>query len=821
MNNIGDQVSYKQLLARHNAIEIPKIQRDYAQGREDQSEIRTQFLSELKAALTQLPRTPFNLDFVYGSVECRPKSGSFFAPLDGQQRLTTLLLLHWYLAWADQRWDEFVALFAYENHSRFRYDVRPTSDELFHRLVSYCPDCRPSALAKISDWVKDQEWYFLHWKLDPTIQSTLEMLDAIHRHFAPESDLGVGLFAALVDDVNPGITFQLLDLTDFGLSDDLYIKMNARGKALTPFETFKARYGQKLEEQCRDGIFAGQTEVIDDQPVSIATFVASRMDNAWTDFFWDHNQRRLVAGSVAGDSSMMNLLRVIAAITRPPEDARYLEHIEMLRDKSKTLSFAAYESEGWLDEDFTRTMITLLEQWSAKGRSLSRLPKASWQFNEQAIFDKLTAEATSLFAHEVVLFLGYAIFLRAYASVFDTVQFHEWMRVVHNLAVNSDIDRNDRLQNPAKALRELLPYAPEILEHLAQRTTKLSGFTEQQLSEEKLKASLIIAHAGWRSRINRAEEHGYFAGQIQHLLDFSGATAESEARRPQEWGEAAHLQIQERFDFYLARAVAMFDPTGLKPTPDRLWQRALLSIGDCLIGVGKSGERWSFPIDAKTEPNSWKRFLRGGEISGKRQYLQTLWDKLTLTGPIEDELRAIIHSARDLAPWIEALVRTPLPQGYCGNDIICFWSDDPTEYEAKVFLLSGKTMGSDHAELFTFCLFHGWMAAPETRNQLAPLVVGHYKAVWGKEAQPHISLIWQRSGQLVEFRVEYPFNSYRIHVSSAALDGIPSVRASLLSKASFVEENGSLAKVSSRDTIEADLQAVAVLLRAVEGAPIV
>lgn len=50
------------------------------------------------------------------------------------------------------------------------------------------------------------------------------MLDAIHNKFY-ESE---GLFARLVDDDRPAITFLLLDLENFGLSDDLYIKMNAR-----------------------------------------------------------------------------------------------------------------------------------------------------------------------------------------------------------------------------------------------------------------------------------------------------------------------------------------------------------------------------------------------------------------------------------------------------------------------------------------------------------------------------------------------------------------------------------------------------------------
>ncbi len=93
--------SYNSLFTRRTAdtpaverIEIPIIQRDYAQGRLEPSveRIRENFLGVLHGALTS--GDPISLDFVFGDVV----SGTL-RPLDGQQRLTTLFLLHWYLAW--------------------------------------------------------------------------------------------------------------------------------------------------------------------------------------------------------------------------------------------------------------------------------------------------------------------------------------------------------------------------------------------------------------------------------------------------------------------------------------------------------------------------------------------------------------------------------------------------------------------------------------------------------------------------------------------------------------------------------------------------
>ena len=73
---------------KNNTIKIPIIQRDYAQGRADEENIREQFVHYLKEALDKNSSEPTILDFVYGS-----KYLDSILPLDGQQRLTTVTLL--------------------------------------------------------------------------------------------------------------------------------------------------------------------------------------------------------------------------------------------------------------------------------------------------------------------------------------------------------------------------------------------------------------------------------------------------------------------------------------------------------------------------------------------------------------------------------------------------------------------------------------------------------------------------------------------------------------------------------------------------------
>ena len=283
MNKLGQQIVFKELLDRHGLIQVPMIQRDFAQGRESEAEVREEFLEALHRALN-LPEDdsglPLNLDFIYGSMEGDKET--CFLPLDGQQRLTTLFLLHWYLAWQDRCWKEFSELLCLGGKSRFSYAVRPSSTEFFDALVKFRPEEVPDALDCVSSVVEDQPWYFRHWRLDPTIQASLRMLDAIHQRFSSYT----GLYERLTDGERPAITFQLLDLENFGLSDDLYIKMNARGKPLTAFETFKARYEEELKSQ-----FSGMTKLLGDERVPVAEFVSLRMDTNWADFFWMYRDR--------------------------------------------------------------------------------------------------------------------------------------------------------------------------------------------------------------------------------------------------------------------------------------------------------------------------------------------------------------------------------------------------------------------------------------------------------------------------------------------------------------------------------------------------
>lgn len=235
-------------------IEIPLIQRDYAQGRRGVKvdEIREAFLDALREALAGPNPKRVSLDFIYGEID-----HGTLQPLDGQQRLTTLFLLHWYLAARAGVLDETAPW------TRFSYATRQSARRFCERLVAAVP---PSDVEKLSGWIIDQSWYLFVWRHDPTIQAMLVMLDSIHKKFATVD--AVIAWALLSDTSEPAVSFHLLPLPDMGSAEDLYIKMNSRGKPLTDFENFKAHFEKIIELSPRASEFARKVDV------------------DWVDIFW-------------------------------------------------------------------------------------------------------------------------------------------------------------------------------------------------------------------------------------------------------------------------------------------------------------------------------------------------------------------------------------------------------------------------------------------------------------------------------------------------------------------------------------------------------
>lgn len=251
---------------------IPMIQRPYAQGRKSQEGVRKKFLNDIFTVLCDKEARHLELNFLYGTFVTLDGDKNVFELLDGQQRMTTLFLLHWYFA-NQYRNDENFIFPVYLG--KFDYQTRTTSSDFLSKLIhtEVRTDISPSKA------IREAAWYSKSFDKDTTIDSMLRMLDSIH---AVYKELEI---KPTYSDLEK-LQFYVLELNGFGLTEELFIRMNARGLQLTPFENFKADlvgYMKKQEEYSKE-VDSSLSKM--SRKVAYWLNFSSLMDGRWVDLFW-------------------------------------------------------------------------------------------------------------------------------------------------------------------------------------------------------------------------------------------------------------------------------------------------------------------------------------------------------------------------------------------------------------------------------------------------------------------------------------------------------------------------------------------------------
>ena len=535
---------------RVEEVEVPLIQRDYAQGREDARSvtIRARFLDALHAALTT--DTPVGLDFIYGDVRYDgTDSRRRFEPLDGQQRLTTLFLLHWYLSF--RRGD----LGNPQPWTKFTYATRPSARMFCERIVSNPP---PSDLiGKPSGWITDQSWYLYLWRFDPTIRAMLVTIDAIDERFAREDP--ALLWDRLTDNTKPAVWFQLLPIDDMGSPENLYIKMNSRGKPLTEFEAFKAHLGQVIAEIGGDRDFG------------------HKVDGSWTDVLWPYRGDNDVVddefmryfdflievcewreGSVRDQSRILPEQRISALLS--PDNPRSREHHDFI--------CAAFDT--WvgtrISEVFDRYFTTSREGEGA------RLFGASSTDLFHACCERYGASrgTTRLFSLTDTLLLLAVLVHR----IEETDDAPARLRILRNVNEASQFEM--RVQN-----------MPDLVNDVAEfmRTGDvgtLRTFNQNQIGDERAKAALLADQPDLSPVLARLEDHTVLRGTLAAFdLDprvEDRAPAFEAVFHPELWPllTGALLATGDYYRDYPRSDMHRFG----SPTTESVWRLLLVDRGD-------------------------------------------------------------------------------------------------------------------------------------------------------------------------------------------------------------------------------------------------
>lgn len=422
-------------------------------------------------------------------------------PLDGQQRLTTLFLLHWYAAKKEKISDDKYAFL-----SRFSYETRYSARYFCAELVKFMPSFETTLSADI----KNQAWFPFDWKDDPTISSMLVMLDAIDERFKDVPDIWEQL-------ENKAITFYFLPIRDMGLTDELYIKMNSRGKPLTVFEHFKA----ELEREIR---------TLDEKNgQNTADRIVGKIDKSWTDLLWKYRS----SGSSDADDNIIDdeFLRYFKFVCdiicyrngQSPQgyssDVFDLLHLYFSADDEKAVAnIATLESffDCWCKikgyNNPTEFLESFMSYTHARGKIVvdSRYKIDVFEDCLHFYSDK-SGRIRQFPLNRIVLLYAITIYLQHQSEVTYS-DFVRRIRIVNNLIQNSEdevSDRQDRNRIPAI----LQAVDAIILTGVIDDSIEIN-FNVNQIQEEKEKLEFLMQNPDRTDEVFELEDHNMLKGQI-------------------------------------------------------------------------------------------------------------------------------------------------------------------------------------------------------------------------------------------------------------------------------------------------------------------
>ena len=465
-------------------IEIPILQRDYVQGQkagDDSDKINKTGFRFIQAIFDSMKSgTPMDLDFIYGSVE-----GEDFIPLDGQQRLTTLFLLHWYFACKDFSGKELKEKL--KLLSNLSYETRISSREFCSEMCKFEKKFTVSEIP--SKYIQNESWFFSKFRLDPTVSSMLNMLDAIHE---------------LDNDANASyenlslLQFSILNMDKFGLSEALYLKMNARGKELTDFEKIKAEI-EKLADKSKWENSLEETEKF-----------YFKADRTWTDLFWK-------SFKLSADSAFMNFIAeaMITNLTLKVEsfesnaEKKQIKKIQKLAENVENLSAEDF------DKDSFFRVKNFLDLYSQNENAAKKASVNLWDFckNDKNLFSAICGieEKSSVTYPVRGLFFAQTLYLEK--SEFSEESFADWMRVIRNIAENATVDTVQTFKGFLNLIQELSEGCDDIYKYLSEGKIK-SNFAKVQVQEEIYKAKIIIKEKTAKSLFSELEENPFCKGRL-------------------------------------------------------------------------------------------------------------------------------------------------------------------------------------------------------------------------------------------------------------------------------------------------------------------
>lgn len=283
--------SYFKKLINDYIIYVPEFQRNYLQGDDSNESIkykRDRLLDDIFDCIESQSKS-IDLGFIYGRVEESYK-GKLFYPYDGQQRLTTLYFLYLLIYFKFKIYDEIDSI-----KKKLTYQTRISTNRFIESFLSWILDSEERDNIYNDFWNKDgkdlkgfimsQDWFMMtEWNYDVSIINMLSIIVEISGRIKGLDDK-IKIVNFIDKDENNPFQFDFIYVDDINKSDDLYIKINARGKALSPFENLKSDIDKYWDDEDK-----------------------TKLDAEWTEYVWNQLDENDKNKEKSFDNSFYNLL---------------------------------------------------------------------------------------------------------------------------------------------------------------------------------------------------------------------------------------------------------------------------------------------------------------------------------------------------------------------------------------------------------------------------------------------------------------------------------------------------------------------------------
>lgn len=297
---MGEVVSSIFKLISDYEICIPAIQREYLYGSEDEKiqQLSKVLLKDITESLDSEMKK-LNLGIIYGIVDNQNQHEIFY-PLDGQQRLTTLFLLYWYLAIKNKETIEFI---------KFTYELRYSANSFFRELLNHNREEEFRKLLNVKnknafiESIKNKNWFKTQWFNDITVLSVINIIGEIIKLNLDNEKLK-DYYNKLKQKESCPIYFYFLKEIDskndpYKNSAMNYIRINSRGKILETFENIKARM-EIIERNLRN------EDSIEREYFDETNLFTWKYDMEYIDLFYARAQNKKAAASLEEKTKMID-----------------------------------------------------------------------------------------------------------------------------------------------------------------------------------------------------------------------------------------------------------------------------------------------------------------------------------------------------------------------------------------------------------------------------------------------------------------------------------------------------------------------------------